>query len=237
LATATALAPNDRDALAALANFYIRAGRFPEAGQTLRKLLPLDPNNAAAHLQLGRVLKAENKMDEASAEFQKALALLPGDRDALFELAELQAAAKHYEQAAQSYLSLLAQAPQDARLHYALGLVLLRELNYAEAESEFVKAVRLKPDWGEAYGDLAVAASSNKHYPLALKALDALAKLLPESAGTDFLRATCYDNLGAYKEASQYYKQFLAAAKGILPDQEWQARHRLAAIDPESKKR
>jgi len=34
------------------------------------------------------------------------------------------------------------------------------------------------------------------------------------------------------KEAAASYHQFLAVANGQFPDQEWQARHRLIAIEP-----
>jgi hypothetical protein len=38
--------------------------------------------------------------------------------------------------------------------------------------------------------------------------------------------------LKAVKQAVEYYQRFLAADAGKLPDQEWQARHRLIALDP-----
>jgi len=67
---------------------------------------------------------------------------------------------------------------------------------------------------------------------LAIRALDARAQLLPETAATYWLRATSYDNLRAYKPAAENYKLFLAASGGKSPDQEFQARHRLKAIEP-----
>jgi tetratricopeptide (TPR) repeat protein len=75
-------------------------------------------------------------------------------------------------------------------------------------------------------------ASENKNYELALKSLDYRAKFLPESPASYFLRATCFDNLKAVKQAVEYYQRFLAADAGKLSDQEWQARHRLIALDP-----
>ena len=65
-----------------------------------------------------------------------------------------------------------------------------------------------------------------------IKALDARAKLLPETPVGYFLRATAYDHLRDYKQAAVNYHRFLEAAKGQFPDQEWQARHRLIAIEP-----
>jgi len=75
-------------------------------------------------------------------------------------------------------------------------------------------------------------ASENKDYNLAIRALDERARYIPESPATYFLRATSYDNLKNTPKAIENYKQFLAVDGGKLPDQEWQARHRLIAIDP-----
>ena len=94
------------------------------------------------------------------------------------------------------------------------------------------RTVQLKPDFGPAYGDLAVAANENKNYPLAIQAVDMRAKYMPEIPMTYFLRATAYDHLQDVKNAARYYHQFLDVAGGKFPDQEWQARHRLIAIEP-----
>jgi hypothetical protein len=98
--------------------------------------------------------------------------------------------------------------------------------------NELVAAVKLKPDYGEAYGDLALAASANKNYVLTLQALDARAKYLPEVPGTYFLRATAFDSLRDYVHASENYHKFLSVAEGRFPDEEWKARHRLITIEP-----
>ena len=100
---------------------------------------------------------------------------------------------------------------------------------FPEAQQEFVAALKLKPALGEAYGDLAFAASENSDYPLVIRALDARVKLLPEIPITYFLRASAYDHLRDFKKAAVNYHLFLKTANGKYPDQEWQATHRLIA--------
>jgi len=90
----------------------------------------------------------------------------------------------------------------------------------------------LKPDFGAAYGDLAFAANENNDYALTIKSLDARAKFLPEIPITYFLRASAYDHLKDVKKAAANYHLFLQAASGKYPDQEWQAKHRLIALEP-----
>lgn len=229
---ALTLAPNSADALVGLANLYLQSKRLPEAEAALRGYLAVESKNGPAHIQLGRVLEAQGKHAEAATEFELGLQLAPDDLNAQRDLAFCYANAGKYDKAEGIYRSLLAKQPNDAELHYGLGASLMAQRKYPEAQTELLAAVKLKPDAGVIYGDLAIVAGENKNYPLALKALDVRAKFLPENPGTYFLRATALDHLKQFKLAAQNYRQFLAVSAGKNPEQEWQAQHRLLAIDP-----
>ena len=229
---ALALDPKSVDAVMGLANLYMRGGRLPEAEEYLRKLLAAHAESAAAHIQLGRVLAAEDKTDAAIAELQAGLKLAPGDEGAERDLAEIYATVGKNDLAEAVCRELLAAHAGDAGLHRQLGQALLRQKKFPEAQQEFVKAVKLKPDFGEVYGDLAFAAAENKDYPLVIRVLDARLKLLPENTMTYFLRASAYDHLRDFKDAIVNYRLFLSTANGKYPDYEWKAQHRLIAIEP-----
>jgi tetratricopeptide (TPR) repeat protein len=237
---AVALDPSS-DAVIGLSNLYMRGRRFPEAAEYLRKLIAAHPERADAHIQLGQILADEGKNDEAIAELQTGVKLAPADFAAQRNLADLYLTIKKNDQAEAIYRVLVAAKPDDADLHHELGKSLLEQKKFSDAEKEFMTAVKLKPGFAEAYGNLAFAASENKDYPLAIKALDVRAKLQPDTAITYFLRATAYDNLwratahgnsNDRKQAAANYHLFLKAANGKYPDQEWQATHRLLAIEP-----
>jgi Flp pilus assembly protein TadD len=221
------------EALAGLANVSMKQKKYAEAEAALRKLLAADPQNNNARVQLGRVLAAEGKSAEAAQELQQGLKADPGDPHAALELGMLYVQAGKDSEAEQQFRIAIQKMPQDAEAHYALGSLLMHERKYPEAQQELLVAVKLKPSLVDAYGNLAVVASETKNYELALKALDYRAKFLPESPASYFLRATCFDNLKARKQAVEYYQRFLAEDAGKLPDQEWQARHRLMALDPQ----
>jgi tetratricopeptide (TPR) repeat protein len=224
--------PEAADALAALTNFYMGQKRFGDAEALLRKLVVVRPNDAAAHLELGRMLAISGKSDEASAEMEAGLKIDPTDRRAERDLADLYADAKKYDQAQRLYSALLVATPDDADLHYGVGRMLLKQKQFPQAERELLRTVQLKPDLGTAYGELAIAADENKDYALAIKATDMRAKYLPEVPMAYFMRATAYDHLQDVKQASKYYHLFLDVAGGKYPNQEWQAKHRLIAIEP-----
>jgi tetratricopeptide (TPR) repeat protein len=228
---ALAIAPDSSDALIALSNMYMREKRFDEAQASLKKLAALHPNDAGTHFQLGRMLAIAGKNEDGAVEMEAGLKLDPADSRARRDLADMKAESGKYDEAAQTYAALLSSDPDNADLHFGLGRMLLKQRKFAEAEQELIKAVKLKPG-GEAYGELAVAADENKDYPLAIQAADLRAKYLPENPMSYFLRATAYDHLRDAKDAARYYHQFLSVAAGKYPDQEWQAQHRLIAIEP-----
>jgi tetratricopeptide (TPR) repeat protein len=229
---ALAINPSSSDGITGLANIYMRGRRFPQAAAELRKLVAAHPELAAAHVQLGRVLAAEGKNDDAIAELETAAKLAPADVSVQADLADLYTTAGKPEKAEAEYRALLAAHPDNAELHHELGQALLRQKKFPDAQKEFLTTVKLKPDLGAAYGDLAFAANENKDYALTLKALDARAKLLHEIPITYFLRATAYDHLRDVKQAVANYRLFLEGANGKYPDQEWQAKHRLIALEP-----
>jgi tetratricopeptide (TPR) repeat protein len=225
------LQPKNPSALGALAYLYSTQKRYPEAEAALRQFIAIDPQNAKAHLQLGTVLLDSNQNDAAIKELSAASGLAGSDAALLRKAAELYVTHSLYPQAAQQYSTALRLDPKDADAHYGFGVVLMQLRKFDGAESELQRAVTLRPDMKEAYGDLAVAAAENKDFAGAIQALDARSRFLPESAATYFLRATSYDHLKQMPLAAENYKKFLATDGGKNPNQEWQAKHRLVAIE------
>ncbi|MFI5096225.1 MAG: tetratricopeptide repeat protein [Candidatus Acidiferrales bacterium] len=230
------LDPHSTEAAIGLTNLYMKSNRLGDAEPLLRKLAGDRADDSGIHLQLGRVLAAEGKKDDAMAELQTAVKLAPSDADAQRELADLYASAGKNDLAEAAYRTLVAAQPKDPELHRGLGQALLRQKKFPEAEQELLVAVRLKRDWPDVYVDLAFAASENKNYELAIRALNGRTMLNAEMpAICFFLRASAYDHLRDYKQAALDYHRFLDVANGKYPDQEWQATHRLIAIEPKKR--
>lgn len=222
----------DSAGMAKLIDLLQSQKRNADAETWLRKYVAQNPQDARASVQLARLLIAEGKKDEASA-ILKPMTGSAASWQANQELGELYLDNKQYAEATPELQQAVAANPRDAQLHYEVGVALLHQLKYAEAEAELLQAVQLKSDLTEAYSVLADAAFQNKHYELCLRALDFRARSLPETPATYFLRATAFDSLHMYKPAVANYKQFLAVAGGKFPEQEFQARHRIKAIEPQ----
>jgi Tfp pilus assembly protein PilF len=228
-----AVDPQSTEAAIGLTNLYMKSGRLGEAEPLLRRLATERPDDAGIHLQLGRVLAAQSKKDDAITEIQTALKLAPADSDAQREIADLYSSAGKNDLAENTYRALVTTQPKDPELHRGLGQALLRQKKFPEAQQEFLTALRLKRDSPDVYVDLAFAASENKNYELTIRALNGRTLLNGElPAICFFLRASAYDHLRDYKQAAVDYHHFLDVANGKYPDQEWQATHRLIAIEP-----
>jgi tetratricopeptide (TPR) repeat protein len=215
-----------------LISLYIQQKRYADAETWLRKYIAANPGNTAAQAQLGKLLAAEGKTQDAIAALEPAYKASPNPALAR-ELAALYLQAKQYDAASGLLTGLIAQNPTDAQLHLDYGQALVHQHKYPEAQTELLRALQLDPKLADGYFDLAYSAQQNKNYQLTIRVLDARARLQPETPATYFLRATAYDSLRMYKPAAENYKLFLAAAAGKFPDQEFQARHRLKAIQPD----
>jgi tetratricopeptide (TPR) repeat protein len=235
-AAAQKVAPS-KEAFAGLVNIYEKTDRCDELEPTLRQLIKLSPDNAQAHLQLAKVLQAKNDAEGARKEFEAAASIGSTDPVVLRQLAAELSKSGNHAQAIEILQKAVQSAPADAQLRLALASELVAARRYAEAEQQYQAAIKADPKLVEAYNGFALAASKNSQHELALRVLDARAKIAPENAGSYFLRATSYDHLQQYPLAAENYRRFLEVANGGYPDQEWQARHRLIAIEPEGKKK
>src|SRR6202165_443223 len=231
-----ALDPHSTEAAIGPTTLYLKSGRLGDAEPLLRRLASERPDDAGIHPQLGRLLAAQSKKDDAITEIQAALKLAPADSEAQRELSDLYSSAGKNDLAENTYRALVTTQPKDPELHRGLGQALLLQKKFPEAQQEFLTALRLKRDSPDVYVDLAFAASENKNYELTIRALNGRTLLNAElPAICFFLRASAYDHLRDYKQAAVDYHHFLDVANGKYPDQEWQATHRLIAIEPKKR--
>lgn len=221
--------PKSAPANAGLAHLLIARKQYPDAETLLRAALEQSPDDPALTAQLATVLAIQNKA-EALPLIQKLHAAHPSDAAITRMLAEVLAEAGDAAGSDRLYTGLLAAAPDDSALLIAHGQNLIRQLKFAEAFAVFDKATLQDPASGEGWSGLAFAASKTNQPSVTLHALTMRSKYLPEVPATYFLWATAYDTLHDKKSAVVYYQHFLDAAAGKFPNQEWQARQRLAFL-------
>lgn len=222
--------PASEPANAGLAHLLIKKKQYPEAETLLRAALQHDPNDPALTAQLAGVLAAQDKA-EALPLLEKLHAAHPSDNAITRMLAEVLADAGDFAGSDALYVKLLAVSPQDTELLVGHGQNLVQLMKYAQAYDVFDKATQLAPANADGWSGLAFTASRIGRPSVTLHALTVRSQLLPENASTYFLWATAYDSLHERAQAVVYYHHFLDAAAGKFPNQEWQARERLKALE------
>ncbi|HVG26335.1 MAG TPA: tetratricopeptide repeat protein [Acidobacteriaceae bacterium] len=234
------LSPTDPEATAGLAHTLSAQGKSAEAEATLDAALKSTPTDPRLVAQLAAVYGAEGKPQQAIPLIEALRSSTPAaaaDPSMSRLLAHLYLLSGDASQAEALYRDLLAKTPTDPTLLDDLASTLVQEQKFPEAQALLSRAVSMRSAfpsdaaWADAAGHLAFAASRNGAPQVALQALSARATVLPNSPVTLFLEATAHDTLHQFKEAERAYHAFLAAAGGKYPDQEFQARHRLTALE------
>src|SRR5579875_1004326 len=234
--------PDNIPAAVELASLLQRENKLAEADALLTPALAAHPGDPQLVAQTATLYAAEDKSADALTLLKNLRDTDPGARSNpnLTRLyAHLLLISGDAPAADPLYRSLAQAQPTDPTLLDDLGSTLVRERKFSEAQAVLTKAVAQREAfhddaaWGEAAGHLAFAASRNQQPQVALQALQARATVLPNSPATLFLEATAHDSLHQNKEAVRAYRAFLAAANGKLPDEEFEARHRLIALEHE----
>ena len=235
------LIPESVDAVAGLAHALQQQGKLADADVLVAQALHSHPGDPRLVAQAVTLDAAEGKDAQAVTLLEQLRAADPrvaADSAITRLLAQLYAVTGNNAGAEKLYTALVAAFPDDPTLLDALGSAQVKLGENAAAYATLKKAVLMRPAfhddraWGEAAGHLAFAASKNNDPKGCLQALAQRATVLPNSATSLFLEATAYDGLHQNKEAAKAYRAFLGVANGKFPDQEFQARHRLVALEP-----
>jgi Flp pilus assembly protein TadD len=134
--------------------------RSSDAIEPLSEAVRLLPDSAEAHNALGEALSNLNSLGAAQAEFEKALQLSPNMPLAhlnlgmvLAQTEDLARAAEHLDFA----IAKLGATPDGARAHYLRAKVYTDLSQVERASVELHLAVKIAPDFAEAWSDLGEA--------------------------------------------------------------------------------
>ena len=222
--------PKSVGANSGLAHILIRHKQYPEAEKLIRTALQQAHENPALNAQLATALAGQDNA-EALPLLQKLHAAHPEDPAVTRMLAQVLAQAGDAAGSDKLYLPLLAKLPDDVDLLVAHGQNLIRQQHFTEALAAFNKATSLDSADADAWSGVAFAASRLHQPSQVIHALTMRSKFLPEVPATYFLWATSYDTLNDKAAAATYYHHFLDSSGGKFPDQEFQARQRLLALE------
>jgi predicted Zn-dependent protease len=227
---ALAIDPASAGATSGLAHLLLEQKKPQEAEPLLRAALTKHPDDPGLNAQLATALSEQGNDAEAATTLEKLHQLQANDTHVTAMLADVYLRTGAAEKASSLLADAVRTAPGNATLLSDYGQSLIYMKDFAAAIPVLERATAADPHSTEAWGGLAFAHSQLHQDSAVLRVLAARQKIAPDTPETLFLWATSYDNLHQSRQAADYYEQFLAAAGGKYPDEEWQAKHRLVTL-------
>jgi len=204
--------PSNIDARVLLGKTLALQGVRGEAIAQLAEAVRLNPSSATAHNESGMVLSRFVEVRAARQEFERALELDPGLAEAhvnlslvLAQAGELAAAGDHLD------LSFERQGNhrEAAYAHYLRAKIWAAQGQIDKAMDELERAVRLRPDYAEAWSDLGGMRRLALESAAAIEALQRAVALKPDDAVAQYRLGQLYLQDGHAFMAVEHLKQAL----------------------------
>jgi tetratricopeptide (TPR) repeat protein len=191
---------------------------FDDARQFLEKAVKTDPGFSIAHLYLSHAYSSLGIREKQTEELEKAYRT--SDRATENEKLTIRAAyAGIIQNDPQQQLSLLLQlavkAPKEKRVFFSLGLWYRDNGHQKEATDQFLKAVELDPNYGEAINQLAYLYFNAGDFTKALEYLKKYASIYPNDANPFDSMGDLFWRMGKLDEALENYKHALELKPGF----------------------
>lgn len=139
--------------LSALARTWLTRGQIPLAIAALAPLAESAHADGTLLMLYGHALMAVGRKHDAEAVLRRWLAKDPGNRDAALRLAAVLADNGKATEA-EAVVGAIARGGDGADAAFVLGRALLGQARFDEAETQFRKVVRARPDHQIAHGNL-----------------------------------------------------------------------------------
>ena len=123
---------------------------------TVMTLIPrYNFSNYDAYIDLGNSFFEKHKYDEALLNFKKAVSL-KADANSFVLLGNTYAAKSEFKPALDSYYKAINNQPDYYLAWFNMGIAYTQMRNLDQAEQAFTKTIKLKPDFADAYRNLAI---------------------------------------------------------------------------------
>ncbi len=139
------------------------------------------------------------------------------------------------EMLGQAQNNIAGDAERYAEWYLLYGRLQMDKKEHQRAAESFFRVTKLRPEQVDGYTNLASAFYLLENYGATVKALEKVAALDEDTAGTYFLRAISLDKLRVLDAALENYQRFLELEEGENPDQQFQARERIKVLTLELK--
>lgn len=146
----------------------------------LRQILTLEPEDAAAHAQMGYVLQQMGDPATALAHYDKSLQLLPDQSDVYMNMGMVLRALRRYPEAIASFVRAIGLKPDQAAPYLNLANVMVDLNKYNEALESIDRGVALAPEEPAMWNNRGMILREMKRLTEALESYDRVFALDPD---------------------------------------------------------
>ena len=137
-----------------LGEIYFENGRLARAFPFLVRSYQINTNDVETMLRLGQFFRAASKPADAYRMSQKVLSARPGDPVAPLLMADTAVTLGDLDNTRNFLKGLLVTQPVKAPILTALGAIDYRLRDLRSAEKQYLEALKVDPDFGDAHGKL-----------------------------------------------------------------------------------
>ena len=185
----------------------LQHGKLPQAEQTFKWLIQLQPNNADAWNLLAVSIIQQGRIQEATGKFERAIELNPQEAIFYNNLGNAYTEQKQFEKAIIIYEKSIEIAPNYAEAYYNLGNALKELKQFEKAIIILKKAIDIKADYAFAYFKLGIIYKAQKEFEKAIKAYQKAIEIDPNYVDA-------YYNLGnIFNEQEELEKAIVSVQK------------------------
>jgi len=220
---ARTLKPDYIAVLVNLGNIFLELNRLDDATESFSAALQLDQNNPAAHYGLGQVAISKHSYADAVDHFEKTLAQVPEANRVHYSLAMAYRGLGNVDKvkahlAQQGSVGVRVSDPlvdslQDSiageRLHLSRGKIAFEAQRYAEAASEFRKAVEANRDSAAARVNLGAALTQLGDLSGAVEQFEEALRIEPGKVSAHYNLAVLLARQNKHDEASTHLRSAL----------------------------
>ena len=177
--------------------------RYDKAIADLRDLATQEPDMSMVDLELGQALARQGRQQEAMPFLRAAAEKDPTSPFPHYQLAVNFIVLEQFSAALQEMRAAEACAPNSAQYHFFVASLQARILNLPEAEKEYDEALKLDPNYFDAYLNYGRVLLMEEHPDAALSKLLQAEKLRPQSADVHTALAELYVQIGDVAKAQR----------------------------------
>ncbi len=198
--------PRSTDAHFLLGNCCQQLKRLAEAKACYRSAITIDPDKASSYLNLGDLLIEEGHPDEAETLYRALLERNPGHPEGQINLALALSAQCCFTEAIETQMAALGHQETDhiAFSNLATFYDQLDQMDTSLAWAQ--KAIELKPDFADAWINLAYALHCLGREEESLAAYERAIAIAPDSPDANWGRALSLLSMGRYPEGWDAYE-------------------------------